>query len=387
MSRKDPPARLKLRPRQRAKTTPTLRPDGLSARERFCAIIEEFTAQAGQTSEVARALQERFKDRFPNQKWSRESIYAELRAGIVSGYVEVKTLRSDLGTRLLERHGLKSAEVITSLNIEHVAELGARQLIGLFHNFRSQRICSVGFASGSSMSRVVRALALLIPNSELDFPERLRFHALSSSFNVENLKHDASFFLARLDEPTIRERFPGGVEFIGLHSPSLAVNDPHGVLLARQKAQELDIVVSGASDIGDPNAALSKFFERNENERRRLQELGCEGHLLYLPLGPDGPTQLSDQMHRMPTALDLSDLQKLVQQGKRVMLISGPRYRTFEPKRIVATILGQNLRIVTDIVIDEITAKYAEEHTRLGAGSAGRAPQSAYGIPHARAEG
>src|ERR1017187_2756923 len=101
-------------PRTRPKKRSKGRPDDLSARERFSAIIEEFTTQMGQTSHVAKALKERFKEQFPNEKWSRESIYAELRAGIVSGYVEVRTLRSDLGTRLLERHGLKSAEVITS---------------------------------------------------------------------------------------------------------------------------------------------------------------------------------------------------------------------------------------------------------------------------------
>jgi hypothetical protein len=340
------------------------RPDDLSARERFSAIIEEFTAHAGHTSQVAQALKERFKEHFPKEKWSRESIYAELRAGIVGGYVEVKTLRSDLGTRLLERHGLKSADVITSVTIEHVAALAARKLIGLVNKCRKQATCSVGFASGFSMSRVVRALALLIPHSEFDFPKSLRFHALSSSFNVENLTHDASFFLARFDEPAIRERFPGGVEFIGLHSPSLLANDPHGVVKAREMAQGLDIVVTGASDIDDPNAALSKFFKQNKEERHRLEELGCQGHLLYLPLGPNGPIPVSEQMHEMPAALGLNDLQKLVQKGKRVILVSGARYDTLEPKRIVATILEQNPPLVTDIVIDEITAKYAEEHTR-----------------------
>jgi hypothetical protein len=349
--------------------------DSLAMRERFGAVIEEFQAKAGQTDQVVKALERRF----PSERWSREKIYAELRAGLVSGYVEVRTLRSDLGDRLLERHGLESVDVISSVTFEHVAALAARRLLSIMAEFRASNrtMIRIGFASGYSMSRVARALALLIPSSELAFPKSVKFQALSSSFNVEKIHEDPSFFLARFDEPAIHQKFPGGVQFLGYFAPSLVKGqtqesiseddeaNAHGRSLAKKEAKLLDIVVTGASDIDDPDSTLYEF----RKERDQLKEAGCVGHLLYLPLSASGPIPLSQQGFSISTALDLKDLQTLVtekpgEKRKRVMLVSGPQYRTLDPKRIVATILDQQHTLITDLVIDERTATYALANTR-----------------------
>jgi len=182
-----------------------------------------------------------------------------------------------------------------------------------------------------------------------------------------------------VDSDAIRQRFAKGVKFLGLHAPSLIKRENlasivaddeanlHGMHQAKQEAKDLDIVVTGASDIDDPNSTLHDFFKNNLEARDQLEAAGCVGHLLYLPLAASGPIPLSRQRYLMPTAMDLTDLQALVKANKRVMVVSGPQFKTLAPKRVVATILGQEKALVTDLIVDARTAKYALDNTHAAA--------------------
>lgn len=342
----------------------------LSPRERFAAIVHEFVTSGGRTDQVAEDLNRQF----PGGRWTRESIYAELRNGIASGYVSVDTVRSELGDRLRERAGLRSAAVIATVYIDQVAALAARRLLAILADLSEQRDAAdgrngepvrIGFASGHTMSRVARALASLMRTTDRAMPKRLQFHALSSTFDVRKLDEDPNFFLARFDEPEIASWCRTEITFVGLAAPSLIkpadlpdIRTGRGMADAIEEAGKLDIVVTGASDLTDERSTMFEFYEEQKEEKARLIKQGCAGHLLYLPVGPQGPIDTSGLTYVMPTVLGLDDLAQLVRRGARVMLVSGP-IATFQPKRIVSTILGLRPGLVSDVVIDERTGAHA----------------------------
>lgn len=355
----------------------------LTPRERFAAIVAEFVAAGGKTDRVAEAL----KEAFPNGGWTRESIYADLRNGLASGYVTVDAIHSELGERLRERAGLRSATVIATAYMEHVAALAARRLLAILADFREttpgraddpKNVVRIGFASGHTMSRVARALAQLLLTTDLAIPYRLQFHALSSTFDIRKLHEDPNFFLARFDEPAIAAHCETLISFVGLAAPSLIepsdlerFRKGPGMKVAMDEAEKLDILVTGASDLDDPRSTMFEFYQAEEAEKNRLREQGCAGHLLYLPIGPSGPIDPINLKYVMPTALDLAQVAKLAKGKTRVMLVTGPTKYTIEkagtkeketklgPKKIVATILALRPSLITDLVIDERTARHA----------------------------
>ncbi|MBL8702743.1 MAG: hypothetical protein JNK67_30460 [Alphaproteobacteria bacterium] len=351
----------------------------LTPRERFAAIVAEFVAAGGKTDRVAEAL----KQAFPSGGWTRESIYAELRNGLASGYVSVDTIRSELGERIRARAGLRSATVISTAYMEQVAAVAARRILAILADLREtapgrpddpENIVRIGFASGHTMSRVARALAQLLLTTDLAIPYRLQFHALSSTFDIRKLHEDPNFFLARFDEPAIAAHCETAISFVGLAAPSLIEssdlerfrNGP-GMSVATAEAKNLDILVTGASDLDDPRSTMFEFYMKEAAEKERLRALGCAGHLLYLPIGPKGPIDPSDLKFVMPTALNLGQVADLAAGGSRVMLVTGPtRYTTDKetklgPKKIVATILSQRPSLITDLVIDERTARHVHD--------------------------
>lgn len=351
----------------------------LTPRERFAAIVAEFVSAGGNTDRVAEAL----KQAFPSGGWTRESIYADLRTGLASGYVTVDTIRGELGQKLRDRAALRSATVISTAYMEQVAAVAARRLLVILADMREtapgrpddpENVVRIGFASGHTMSRVARSLAQLLLTTDLAIPYRLQFHALSSTFDIRKLHEDPNFFLARFDEPAIAAHCESAITFVGLAAPSLIESSDlerfragPGMSVATAEAKRLDILVTGASDLDDPRSTMFEFYKKEKAEKDRLQEQGCVGHLLYLPIGPKGPIDPSHLRFVMPTALNLAQVAELAKGGTRVMLVTGPTKYTTEketrlgPKKIVATILSLRPSLITDLVVDERTSSHIQE--------------------------
>lgn len=355
----------------------------LTPRERFAAIVAEFVAAGGKTDRVAETLNKAF----PSGGWTRESIYADLRSGLASGYVTVDAIRSELGDRLRERAGLRSVSVIATAYMEQVAMLAARRLLAILADLREtapglpddpKNIVRIGFASGYTMSRVARALAQLLLTTDLAIPYRLQFHALSATFDIRKLHEDPNFFLARFDEPAIAAHCESVISFVGLAAPNLIESSDlkrfrgsPGMLVATAEAENLDILVTGASDLDDPRSTMYEFYDSEKAEKSRLTAQDCVGHLLYLPIGPKGPIDPSHLKYVMPTALTLNQVAELAGGKTRVMLVTGPTKNTDKketklgPKKVVATILALRPKLITDLVIDERTARHVYESGQL----------------------
>jgi DNA-binding transcriptional regulator LsrR (DeoR family) len=358
----------------------------LTPRERFSAILAQFRDGAGTLDQVISTLAQQF----PRVKWKREEIYYLLRNGLAEGYISLQPDRdANLEGTLREKFSLNAAAVVPSVYFNDIAQRAARHILSIIGRYveDGKDKVSIGFASGFSMSHVARALAHLLVNTGVELPHELQFHALSAGFKARFLREDPNFFLAAFDLPALREREVSGreprkISFVGLYAPSIVrtaqLDEFHateGIKEALAARDEIDIVVTGASDFDDPNSTLADFYNNKKNseiveEREALKNAGIVGHLLYLPLAESGPIEADRHKFILPTVFDLRDLHKLVTDSRRtyparVVLVAGLRVKTLERKKIISTILHQEYKLITDLVTDQHNAR---EITKLPEG-------------------
>jgi DNA-binding transcriptional regulator LsrR (DeoR family) len=350
----------------------------LTSRERFSAILAQFRDGAGTLDQVIATLAQQF----PRIKWKREEIYFLLRNGLAEGYIRLEPDRDpDLERQLQQKYSLRGVAVVPSVYFQDIAQRAARHILNIIDTYvaNGKKKIGIGFASGFSMSRVARALAHLLVNTGAELPEELQFHALSAGFNPRFLREDPNFFLSAFDLPALAERTGAGgstlkVTFVGLYAPSIIRTEQldqfhatEGIKEALDAKDEIDIVVTGASDFDDPNSTLADFYNDETDpeiakERNALENAGIVGHLLYLPLSKSGPIEASRHKFILPTIISLSDLHEMVmdmdrQFPTRVVLVAGLRVKTLKPKEVISTILHQERQLISDLVTDQRNAR------------------------------
>ncbi len=349
----------------------------LTARERFSAILAQFRDGAGTIDQVITTL----ASQFPHLRWKREEIYQLLRTGLAEGYINLAPDRDqELERRLIERFTLKGAAVVPSVYFQDIAQRAARHLLNIIAEYVAdgKKRIGIGFASGFSMSHVARSLSHLLLSTGAELPDELQFHALSAGFNPRFLREDPNFFLSAFDLPALKERTNTKnksikIDFVGLYAPSIIrtrqlaeIRATEGIREAMAAKEEIDIVVTGASDFDDPNSTLATFYDEEgnleiEKERDLLMDAKIIGHMLYLPLSRSGPIAADRHNFILPTVLTLDDLHEMIMDADRphqvrVVLVAGLRVITFEIKKIISTILGQERKLITDLVTDQRNA-------------------------------
>ena len=343
----------------------------MTGRERFAAVLAQFRGGAGSIDQVV----EQLNREFPMLKWRREEIYQLLRTGLAERYITVDHDRdTEEELQRKKEFGLRAIAIVPSVYFADIADRAARHLLGIIDDYvrNGKTDCiSIGFASGFSMSHVARALARLLQDTGIQLPRELRLHALSVGFNPRFLREDPNFFLSAFDRDAIKHKTSDHTDivFVGLYAPSIVPKDQltsvcqmDGIKEGIEAAREIDIIVTSASDFDDPNSTLREFYfpkkddlrdkktkEAMKQEAEALQEAGIVGHLLYLPLGEAGP--IDQAQFILPTVVSLRQLHEMaIQPDKRVVLVTGLRTTTFQPKKITGVILRQQNKLITDLV-------------------------------------
>lgn len=255
---------------------------------------------------------------------------------------------------IMERfHCLKGLNVVYAVTSEDVATCGSRMLLRMLQQYYANREVHIGFSGGHAMRKVARHLAELLREPAEALPSKIVLHALVSGFDLTDPTTDPNAFFTYFvgDQGLLVE-----TEFVGLHAPPvISPEQLHSFInlesfkLARKHAERLDVVVTSASQVKDEHNALLQHMHISE---KVLRKAGCIGDILWQPIGPNGPVQVSSGVRAL-TLIDLQELQGLVARGGHVLLVAGPCGTCQEPKaEVVEAILRQPQRLITHLVTD-----------------------------------
>lgn len=346
----------------------------LTAREKFAAVL----AQLREGAKTIDQAIDNLKKQFPGIELKREDVYPLLRTGLAEGYIYLEPERDHETERVLRNDfGLTGVAVVPSVYFPDVAMRAARHILELLDEYiklGKERV-GIGFASGFSISHVARALAKLLRRTGIQLPAELRFHALSVGFNPEFLREDPNFFLSAFDSDSLYEKLAQRepktiISFMGLYAPSIIPTEQLGIIQAMEgikesiaAASDIDIVVTSASDFDDSGSTLAEFYKARPKEAKRLEKAGVKGHLLYLPIGDDGPISADKHEFILPTILTLQQLHEMIVNHEskrkypaRVVLVAGLT-KEMRPKQVIYTILKQKQKVITDLITDQRSAK------------------------------
>jgi hypothetical protein len=269
-----------------------------------------------------------------------------------------------LRERLLDEYRwLKTGEVkvVDTSVYDDVAYHGAEMLIELLKRRRlapgKKKEIHVGFAGGGAMRKLARAAADLLHEPTEGLPQTMVAHALCGSFdNAEPSKAPSAFFTWFLKDATLQLE----TRFVGFQGPPMIKNGQLGRQLPLRALNRkdfelppLDLIVTSASCWADEHCSLSKMTAGYPKTLERLEEAGCIGDMLWQTLARTGWLEDVPAEIRAFSLVRLSQLPGLIDQGTRVLLVIGPCGHCFRPKgAILATILGLDEHLITDLVVD-----------------------------------
>ena len=142
---------------------------------------------------------------------------------------------------------------------------------------------------------------------------------------------------------------------------------------AQIAARNLDIVVTSGTEWADVHSPLRRLLRREKNPVAEQDDF-CIGDLLWSPIDKNGPISKGPEERAM-TLLQLPDLPSMIRKGARVVLMLAPcagrdsvENRPGEVKHclrdkgtLLACLLAQPKRYLTDVVVDPVTAAVALE--------------------------
>jgi DNA-binding transcriptional regulator LsrR (DeoR family) len=122
----------------------------------------------------------------------------------------------------------------------------------------------------------------------------------------------------------------------------------------------LDIVLTSAGSIHDKDSVLRRAHAKHREQMdEMIEQDGCVGDMLWLPLSKQKPLDNSKYPYRAMTLLDLTELPDLISRGTKVVLSIGPCGRCNRLKTdVLADILDLPTALVTHLVADSRTTRH-----------------------------
>jgi DNA-binding transcriptional regulator LsrR (DeoR family) len=338
--------------------------------EEIVAAVCKALCEGKMPSEIAELMRTRY-----GISMTREAPYKFIRYAASKGWLSFVSPREHHLTRRIQEDftWLQGVEVVHTSVFDDVAWRTAVLIVQLLRAYRRpphrKNEVHIGFAGGYSMKRVAEQLSQLLRREDLELPSTLVFHALVAGFDVSTPVTDPNAFFAHFDHPAAIKT---AVQFVALHAPAIVEPrqmkgffDLPGIKEARQRVDELDIIVSSAAVITDEHSMLQRYYQAFSSETLdRLLGNECVGDFLWLPLGPNGPVDNSKYRYRAMTLIELDILPSYIRRGTQVILALGPCGKCGRPKtEILDTILSMPDHLITHLVVDSRTARglYAVE--------------------------
>jgi hypothetical protein len=266
-------------------------------------------------------------------------------------------------TRLKRR-----VDVVHSLELIHIAERAAEKLFEMIssspNDSRPRNEFHMGFAGGGLLELTARLLSDKLREALNPLPRTLYFHSVVARFDDDPAMDPNSFVRHFVSNPPL----PLEVRFVGLMAPGFIhtetvqkLRETEGIREAFARVGSLDVLVTSAGGHWMSGCSrLHELYEGDPKHSQVLEELNskhCIGDLMWCPLGKEGPIVLGHGMRAM-TLVDLTDLPGLIGRGKRVMLVLAPCASCQLPKtEILKTLLGLRQPLITDLVVDSLTAR------------------------------
>ena len=300
---------------------------------------------------------------------TRERPYKILSRAATRGLLKYEApLDEVLHKKLMERYGaLLGARVVHSVAFDHVAYIGAREIIQLLRWYkqgpRKKDKVHIGLAGGPSMRILARHLSDQLCRPQDGLPETLCLHALVSGFNPHDPTTDPNAFFTYFVR---RSGLPLQVEFMGLHAPALVESGNYagmigmaGIKEAYEARHDIDIFITSGAQWEDEHSLFHQCMERSEGSVEALEAAGCIGDILWRPLGPTQPIEVDTKIRAM-TLIELSELPGVIAGGSHVMLVLGACGGCDRSKgKLLRAVLDQENPLLTHLVADSRTVKQA----------------------------
>lgn len=258
---------------------------------------------------------------------------------------------------------LKDVQVINTAVLRDVANRGADFLIRLLKAYRStygKEVVHMGFTGGHAMRELAVAFAKRLCQPTRGLPETVVFHALATGFDpTQPQTNPNGFFNMFADNPMLQVE----AKFYGLSAPAMVtptllqeLKKQDELKQAYAAARTLDIVATSGSEWADEDCGLRSRMQASPESVRILEENGCVGDILWLPLSRSGPITVETELRAL-SLIELSELPAIIKGRTRVMLMLGPCGGCGMPKgNLLECVLRQRRPLVTDLILDSRTA-------------------------------
>ncbi len=199
------------------------------------------------------------------------------------------------------------------------------------------------------------------PSTPHKLPETLALHALVAGFDVTDPTTDPNTFFTLFQDET---KFSTKIKFIGLQTPPRVAASEYYKLREADwfqdshiHAKKLDFILTSAANWSDNHSTFRKSMQRSTSSFEALDNAGCLGDMLWLPLGSHGPLNVKTDIRSM-TLLELDDLADFVSQRKHVYLMLGPCAACNHPKsEVLSAILASKSRLISHLISDTRTVR------------------------------
>jgi DNA-binding transcriptional regulator LsrR (DeoR family) len=328
--------------------------------------VMKYLTKGHTNREILQLMEEEFGEA---GRMNREQPIRHLRFVAKKGYVQYNPPHQlPLAQKIRNKFKwLKTVDVVLTTVAADVARAAARTLLELVqecHESNPERDeVHIGFAAGLSMRALAQSFAELLAfpgPDDLELPKRIVFHSMVSGHEPGNPTTSPNAFFSFFLFPPLLVVEP---QFVGLHAPAIFRSHDISTLMetpeiaeAYGQVSDLDIIVTSGSDWDDPHSSLRRCMERSPESLKMLLDNGTLVDMMWRPLARKEPVEVETEIRAL-TLVELSDL-PVFRRTKKVLLMLGPCAKCNRPKgRVLETILAQDKRLVTNIVIDSRTAR------------------------------
>jgi len=346
-------------------------------------IMELFFDGTWTAERIASKVNEEFASDKP--QWNRQTVYAAFQLARELGYVRFcapsdRKVAEDLATEFDLR--LEDTHVVPTPNPESNYLIGVRAAevaIDRIQELRSrgQKTIGLGLGVGRACLDFCKALATLIRTSPDRTDIRLTLHAISSGCPAKMPYYSPTSLFNLFDQTNV-------VEATGLFCQTMcrahewrAVQKQSAFREAEKEKHRINIVVNAMGCPDDPHDLLSNSIEQEEMGGRAGVEawksrLDVAGNVQYRPFTVDGPIVETGNEWRSVTLFELDDFVAWSREKDRHLILMSRRCgvcsKEMSETRALALLplLKQpNLRVFTDIVVDEDIAAKALKAARI----------------------
>ncbi len=261
---------------------------------------------------------------------------------------------------------LENVAVVHTAVVDHVANRGAKLLVELIVKHAAQGVgkkeVHVGLSGGVAVWKVAKALAREIQSPIPGLPETIVLHALVAGFDSEQPTTDPNAYISFFTNP---EPLYVKVLPVNLRGPDIIVDrrnyeafkTARGIKKAFGAAKDLDIILTSASDWGDPHNMLRNYMAQCPETTAMLAAETPAGDILWRPFNEKGPIEIETEIRAM-TLLELRHLPRFIERGKDVVLVLGPCGGCNEPKgRLLKALLELDVSLFNHLVVDTRTVR------------------------------